>query len=177
MKQLKFLFSGSFMGVLLIAFAIAIGYATFIENDYDAITARIYVYNARWFEVLLLLMIVNFSGMIFTKQLYRKNKINILIIHLALIIIIMGAAITRYVSFEGQMHIREGETTNVFKSRDIYLNVQLTNGKETLNYVDKVMLSPARDQLYKNKYQIGGDQIDLTIKKYYPNATEELVSD
>ncbi len=177
MKHLKFLFSGAFMGVLLIVFAIAIGYATFIENDYDAITARIYVYNARWFEVLLLFMIVNFSGMIFTKQLYRKNKINILIIHLALIIIIIGAAITRYVSFEGQMRIREGETTNVFKSRDTYLNVQITNGKETLNYIDKVMLSPMRDQLYKNKYQIGGDQIDLTINRYYPNATEELVSD
>ncbi len=179
MKHLKFLFSGAFMGILLIVFAIAIGYATFIENDYDAITAKIFVYNARWFEVLLFLMVVNFVGMIFTKQLYRINKLNILIIHLALVIIIVGAAITRYIGFEGQMHIREGKTTNLFRSSDTYISVQLTKGGETQYFMDKVMLTPAGDQLFQNNYQIGGKQIDLTINRYYPNGAgaEELVPD
>ena len=36
MKYLNYLFSGAFMGMLLIAFAMAIGYATLVENDYDA---------------------------------------------------------------------------------------------------------------------------------------------
>ena len=85
MKFFKFLFSGTFMGILLVVFAIAIGYATIIENDFEATTAKMLVYNARWFEVLMLLMVVNFGGMIFTRQLYRKSKINILIIHISLI--------------------------------------------------------------------------------------------
>ncbi len=53
------------MGVLLIVFVVAIAYATFIENDYDATTARMLIYNARWFEVLMLLMVINFTGMIY----------------------------------------------------------------------------------------------------------------
>ena len=56
------------MGILLVVFAISIGYATFIENDFDAITAKMLIYNAKWFEALMLLMIINFSGMIFKKQ-------------------------------------------------------------------------------------------------------------
>ena len=102
----KFLFSGLFMGILLVAFAIA--WATFIENDYDAITAKLMVYNARWFEILMLLMVINFTGMIFTKKLYVKSQLNVLIIHLALILIIIGAAVTRDIGYEGRMHIRNG---------------------------------------------------------------------
>ena len=84
------------MGILLIVFATAIGYATFVENDYDAQTARALIYNARWFEILMLLMVINFIGMIFTKHLYLKSKWNILIIHVALIIILLGSGLTRY---------------------------------------------------------------------------------
>ena len=59
------------MGILLVVFAISIGYATFLENDFDAKTARLLIYNAWWFEAVMVLMIVNFSGMIFSKKLYR----------------------------------------------------------------------------------------------------------
>ena len=63
MKIIKFLFSEILMGILLIIFAVAIGYATFIENDFDAIAGRAAEYNARWFELLMLLMVINFSGL------------------------------------------------------------------------------------------------------------------
>ena len=90
MKFFKVLFSGTFMGILLVVFAISIGYATFIENDFDATTAKMLIYNARWFELLMLLMVINFSGAIFTRQLYRKSKLNILVIHVSLVIILIG---------------------------------------------------------------------------------------
>ena len=66
MKIIKLLFSGAFMGILLLVFAYAIGYATFVENDYGPIAAKVLVYNAKWFEILMLLMVINFAGMIFT---------------------------------------------------------------------------------------------------------------
>ena len=40
MKILKHLLSARFMAVLLFIMAIAIGIATFIENEYDTITAK-----------------------------------------------------------------------------------------------------------------------------------------
>lgn len=177
MKVFKFLISGTFMGVLLIVFAVAIAYATFIENDYDAITAKLLIYNARWFEVLLLLMVINFTGMIFTRRLYHKSQLNVLIIHLALIIIILGAAITRYIGFEGQMHIRNGEITNKFQSADTYFFVKFIKGTEIRSIDKRIMISPLRKDLFNETFDVYQNLIDVSILDYYPNAVETLVSD
>ena len=171
MKVFKFLFSGAFMGILLIIFAVAIGYATFIENDYDATTAKMLIYNARWFEILMLLMVINFSGMIFTRKLYRKSQLNILLIHLALIIIIIGAALTRYLGFEGLMHIRNGQTTNTFITTDTYLSID--TGEELIR--EKVMLSGKSTDFYNKKFTIDGERFDFTINNYLDNAEQKIV--
>ncbi|MFQ6609776.1 MAG: cytochrome c biogenesis protein ResB, partial [Fidelibacterota bacterium] len=165
------------MGLTLIIFAVAIGYGTFIENDFDAVTAKVLVYNAKWFEILLLLMVINFLGMIFTKKLYIKSRLNILVIHLALILIIAGAALTRYIGFEGQMHIRNGQTTNEFVSSDIYFNVKLNKGESSISDSKKVLLSSLGPKIFEKSYSIAGKSINVSIEKYYPNAVETLVND
>ena len=67
-KIISFLFSMLFTGILVVIFAIAIGYATFIENDYGTVTAKILIYNARWFELLLLVICINLVGSIFVNN-------------------------------------------------------------------------------------------------------------
>ena len=47
------------MALLFIAYAAAMGIATFIENDYGT-PAKVLVYNAWWFEVIMALFVVNF---------------------------------------------------------------------------------------------------------------------
>ncbi len=171
MKVFKFLFSGMFMGLLLITFAAVIGYATFVENDYDPMTAKMVVYNARWFELLLLLMVINFTGMIFTRKLYRKELFNVLLIHLSLIIIIVGAGITRYIGYEGIMHIRNGQISNTFDSSDPYINLQL--GDQVIR--EKILLSEKNEDFYRESFKLGEEKIDFRIVKYYENAVEKLV--
>ncbi|MCP4458428.1 MAG: cytochrome c biogenesis protein CcsA [Cytophagales bacterium] len=161
------------MGILLIIFGFSIGYATFIENDYDAITARIMVYNANWFEYLLLLMVVNFSGMIFTRKLYVKAQLNVLLIHLALILIIVGAGLTRYVGFEGLMHIRNGQTSNSFTSYDTYLTIEA--GDEIIT--EKVMLTERNNNFFTSNMTIQNEEVNFSIKNYYGNALERIVAD
>lgn len=171
MKIFKYLFSGMFMGILLIIFAAAIGYATFVENDYDPMTAKMVVYNARWFEILMLLMVVNFIGMIFTKRLYRKEQLNVLLIHVSLIIIIIGAAITRYIGYEGMMQLRNGQISNVFDSTDPYISIE--GGGELIN--KKILLSGKGENFYNKTFNVADEKVDFTIKKYYDNAVEKLV--
>ncbi len=171
MRAFKFLFSGAFMGLLLIIFAAAIGYATFVENDYDATTAKMLIYNAKWFEILMLLMVVNFSGMIFTRKLYRKSQFNILLIHLALIIIIIGAGLTRYVGFEGLMHIRNGQTVNTFTTTDTYLTIN--TGQEIIR--ERIMLSTKNKDFYNKKISVDGNEMNFTINNYLDNAKKKLV--
>jgi cytochrome c-type biogenesis protein CcsB len=177
MKFFRFLFSGTLMGVLLVIFAIAIGYATFIENDFDATTAKMLIYNARWFEILLILMIVNFTGMIFTRQLYRKSKVNILMIHLALVIIIIGAGITRYIGFEGQMHIREGQTTDKYLSMDTYFDAYLEKGDAKVNESKRVWLSPVNKDIFNKELTLEGIDFQVAVEQYLPNAARRIVDD
>ncbi len=167
---LNYLFSGSFMGVLLLVFAFSIGLATFIENDFGSDAAKVLVYNARWFEVLLFVMVVNFTGMIFTHKLYRKSKLVVLTIHLSLIIILIGAAITRFFGFEGQMHIRNGQTTDQFISVDTYVYGEISADGNKETFFDKVLFAPIRNNKYRRKLAVGDKDIELKLLHFMPNA-------
>ena len=175
MKRLMFLFSGGFMGLLLLTFASVIGYATFIENDFGAATARLLVYNTLWFESILFLMVVNFTGMIFTKHLYRKNKWNILIMHLAFVVIIVGAGVTRYFGSEGQMHIRNNETSNTYLSADNFLHIDFASPDFKQSVNEKVVLSTARENIFNETYQIEETVVKISVSEYIPNAVKNLV--
>lgn len=106
------LFSTRFMAVLFIIYAASMAAGTFIEDAYNTETARIIVYNAWWFETITILFVINFIGNIKRYQLYKKEKWATLLLHLSFILIIVGAFITRYISYEGMMLIREGQTSN-----------------------------------------------------------------
>ena len=91
------------MAVLILIFFIAIGKATFIESEHGRETAMAIVYSARWFEWLLFVLSISMVGNIFKHRLYRLEKLGSFIFHVSFLIIILGAAITRYYSFEGLM--------------------------------------------------------------------------
>src|ERR1035437_10096101 len=108
MKKLNDIFFSMFTTViLLVIFGASIAYATFAESNSGIEYARQIVYNAKWFEVLLFVLIVNFLGSAVRYQLFKKRKISVLLFHLAFICILVGAAVTRYFGSEGVMHIRQ----------------------------------------------------------------------
>lgn len=69
--------------ILLSIFAISVGYTTFAENNHGTDFAKEIVYNAKWFELLLLLLIFNFVSSIFKHRLIQRKKWTILLFHLA----------------------------------------------------------------------------------------------
>ena len=142
-KILNALFSTRLMGILFIVFAIALILGTFIESKYNTETARILIYNAWWFEAIFLFFMINFIGNIKRYSLHKKEKWATLILHLAFIFIILGSFITRYISYEGVMHIREGETSNKILSDRNYLTVYVDgmyNGKLMRRTFEKPLL-------------------------------------
>jgi cytochrome c-type biogenesis protein CcsB len=120
-RILSFLFSTRLMAVLFIGYAVAMAVGTFIENEYNTDTARMIIYNTKWFEAIHVFFLINFFGNIKRYQLYKKEKWATLLLHLSFIFILIGAAVTRYISFEGMMPIKEGETTNQFFSEKNYI--------------------------------------------------------
>ncbi len=116
------------MGLFIFLSAIAI--ATFIESYENTQAAKLWIYNAKWFEVLLAFLCVNLVANIFRYQMWRREKIAVLLFHISFIVIIIGAWITRYVSYEGMMMIREGAASNIVYTSDPYLWVNVNDGKE-----------------------------------------------
>jgi len=133
------LFSTRLTAILFILFGASMGIATFIENDYGTQSARALVYNSWWFELTMLILVINFVGNIFKYRLLRKEKLSVLIFHLSFILIFIGAAITRYVSYEAIMPIKEGETSKYMFSEKTYFNVTMDDG-EVQKSMDNVYL-------------------------------------
>lgn len=117
----KIFFSTRLTAILFLLFATAMAFGTFIESWYSTDTARIWIYNSSWFEAIMALFVINFIGNIFRYRLLRREKWAVLLLHISWILIILGAFVTRYISFEGMMPIREGSTENVFYSDKTYL--------------------------------------------------------
>lgn len=124
-KLANILFSTRLMAVLFIVFAFSMGVGTFLEDAHGTTAARIWVYNTWWFETIMVFFVINFCGNIVRYRLYKREKWATLLLHLSFILIIIGAFVTRYISYEGVMPIREGETTSTFLSEKTYLSVFL----------------------------------------------------
>ncbi len=179
MKEKRiFLFAPWFMGVLFIVFAMVMAFATFYENDFGPKAARALVYETKWFELLMILLVVNLIGQIIHYKLYKRKKLTILFFHLAFILMIIGAGITRYFGFEGVVHIRENHTQNICFSLDNYLNVKVTNinNDDVYSNFEELNLSQVSIK-YKSKFDIGNDKYSLKLVDYIPNAVETIVND
>ena len=165
MKILKFLLSPVFMGSLFIIFAFAMAAATFIENDYGSEAAYGMVYGTRWFELVLFLLAVNLTGQLIINRLFRKNKLPVALFHLAFILMIAGAGITRYFGWEGIMHIREGESTDKCFSDDKYLRYQVRNssGEILAEESEDYNLSSSSASGFRKKIMAGGREYELVF--------------
>jgi len=176
MKVIKFLISPLFMGVLFVVFAASMAAATFIENDYGSAAAYNYVYDTRWFELILLLLTINLIGQIIEFKLYRRAKITVMLFHLAFVVIIAGAAITRYTGWEGVIHIREGEEQNACFSDTRYLGYTLKDGAGKLldHDLEEYYMSSGSAENFKKKIKAGGREYELVLSRIMPNASEAV---
>ncbi len=178
MKKLgSFLFSMFFTGILVVIFAIAIGYATFIENDYGTITAKILIYNSRWFEILLFLLSINLIGSVFHYKLISKKKWTVVLFHLAFVVILIGALVTRYYGFEGSMHIRENSSSNFIISDATYVTIQAKSGNQQVEEVSEVKFSPYTANRFSEQVSVNGQTVTIENQLFMPSATESLVVD
>ena len=165
------------MVVLMLTFAFTIGYATIVENDYGTMTAKAEIYNARWFEVLLGLLALHLIYNIFKFKMYKLSKAPIFIFHIAFLVILFGAAVTRYMGYEGTMHIREGMTSSSMLSHSPYVSIKVQDLKSKLTSNKILYLSKRGDNSFDKSLSIDGKKLDVKLIEYIPNAVEKLVAD
>ncbi len=166
-----------FTGILLVIFAISIGYATFIENDFGTTTAKILIYNSWWFEILLFVICLNLIGSIIENKLVSKKKWTIFLFHVAFIFIISGAAITRYYGYEGVLHIREGESTSQMLSDASYVQIEASDGNQLVETSNEVKFSPYTTNSFSQSLTLNGKKIHVKNLQFISAAIEEVTID
>ncbi|KAA8482853.1 cytochrome c-type biogenesis protein CcsB [Arcticibacter tournemirensis] len=176
MTYYKFLTSTRTSLVLLIAFAAAMAVATFIENDHGTAVARGLVYETWWFEFILLWLAVNFLAHIRQYKLFHRNRWPIGLFHIAFVIIIIGAGVTRYFSEEGVIHIREGQKEDTFYTNARYLQLKQIDKGSGKQFQKPVTLISHNFKPQATSANLGDETFTVIFEEYTTGAREEIVA-
>jgi len=183
-KLSNLLFSTRLTGILFIVYAAAMAVGTFMDQGQSTSPtpySRTLIYNAWWFEAIMVVFIVNFIGNIFRYRLLRKEKWATLTLHLSFICILFGAFLTRYHGYEGMMSIREGTTENTFLSEKTYLTTYI-DGDFEINgqlqrrvHEDVVDFSPRLTNDYHLKTSYSTTPISIELVDFIAGAEEDII--
>ena len=114
-KKILYFFSSLKFGLLvLLLFILFQTKATFYPTDLEA---RLSVYSTWWFAFIIFVLSLNLLGALFKYKIYKK--IPILIIHVSILVIVLGAAVTKFLGFEGVLHLRDGQESSTILVRQI----------------------------------------------------------
>jgi len=175
LKLSSFLFSTKAAGFYMLAFAASIAIATFIENDFGTSAAQKVIFKSTWFELLLFL----FGGTIVVNivkfRMIQQKKWALLLFHSAIIVIIVGAGITRYWSFEGIMHIRENDAASSFLSSDTHLKFEIDKNGQSYDFDESVLFASLGNNSWSQSYMIGEDLIEVNVQDFIPNPKKALL--
>jgi cytochrome c-type biogenesis protein CcsB len=177
------LFSTRLMAFLFIAFAASMAAGTFIEDAYNTDVAKKIIYNSWWFSTIMVFFVINFVGNIKRYQLYKKEKWATLTLHLSFILILIGAFVTRYISYEGMMPIREGETSSVFYSDKTYITAfvdgEYKGEMKRKTFSKDILLTPINSFFANNNFSItdnfSGVPFEIEYKDFVMNILETFV--
>lgn len=172
-KFLNFLFSFPVMGFLVLVMAFSMAIATFIESSYGTEAAKGLIYNSTWFELVMILLGANLLANFIRFKMYRKERIAVGTFHIAFIVILIGAGITRYISFEGMMHIRQGQSSDYIMSSDDYLT--LKSPGETVS--KSVILSELSYRGFNEKISVEGKTVRVKTVGFIQDAIRTVTDD
>ncbi|WP_244299635.1 cytochrome c biogenesis protein [Aquimarina algiphila] len=176
-KLYRFFASPALAVLLLLIFAIAMATATFVENDFGTSTAWKIIYDSWWFELVMIGLGICFGTNIYKYKLWRKEKWSILLFHIAFIVILLGAGITRYTSYSGIMRIREGSASNVIISDSNYLQLHISDGSKTRVVRKQLNFSPIGNNDFVIETNFDNIPIRIFHNTFVADAVPKIVDD
>lgn len=153
---------------MLFLLGLGAGVATFIESVYDTTSAKIVVYDAAWYEGVMLLLTLSLVGIMYKYKMWKK--FGAFIVHLAFVAILVGAALTRYFGYEGVIHIREGLSENEMLTVKSYFSIKTE--KEFLEY--PLALGQIGNNDFSYEVMVEGKVLHINYKSYHAGAKGEL---
>ena len=172
---MKYIFSMKMAVFMLFSFGALVGIATFIENDYGTQTARALIYKAQWFEVFLAYFVAILVYNILKYKSY-KTKPAVFLFHFSFLVIAIGAITTRYIGYEGIMHIREGASSNTMVSDVKILQINAKEGEKSSTFEQELYFSTMTGNSFTQSLSVGDKEVKVDLLKYLPTAHEKAIA-
>lgn len=173
-RIVKYFFSFQTSFILMSIYALLCAIATFIENDFGTPAAKAIVYNNIYFNILHLLLGLNLIGVIIYAKLIQKKKYAALILHFSFIIILIGAALTRYFGIEGGMHIREGERSNIIVTREEFIKITHLDTNTSFEFM--INFTPLTTNHFTKSSTLNDNTFTINSKSYTPTNEFNLAN-
>ena len=170
-KIVAFFTSLPFMAFLFLTLAFAMAIATFIESSYGTPAARSLVYNTWWFEALWALFALNLLNNLFKYRLLTKRRFTMGLFHVAFLVMLLGAAVTRWFSIEGTMHIRENESSNTILSSEATFFAGIGDQAEEEN----VRFSELTPKQFSGRFNVNGQKIKVKTVGFFSHAERKAI--
>jgi hypothetical protein len=119
--------------VLLLALAIVMALASVHEARHGTESALRDVYGARWFAALMAAIGANVLAALWLRWPFRWSQIGFVTSHVAVLVILVGALITKIWGVDGRLWLRPQETRADFDGEQWVLMLGLPDGTATVN--------------------------------------------
>jgi cytochrome c-type biogenesis protein CcsB len=160
-----------FMAFLFLALAFSMAIATFVESSYGTPTAQALIYRTHWFELIWALLALNLINNLLKYNFFTKQRFTLGLFHISFLVILLGAAITRYLSYEGVMHIRENQSSNFILSTESYFYA----GYENQQKEKKVRFSELSPKQFSTRFDVNGQNVKIKSVGYIENAERKVI--
>ncbi len=172
MKRIyTFITSLSFMAFLFLLLAFSMAIATFIESSYGTPTAQALVYGTHWFELIWALLALNLVNNLLKFKFFTKTRFVLALFHVSFLVILLGAAITRYFSYEGVMHIRENQRSNSILSTVSYFSAEYENQLKK----SEVKFTEFTPGQFSTTIDVNGNKVKVKSVGFIENAERKIV--
>jgi hypothetical protein len=160
--------------VLLGLLAAVLAAATFYESSAGSDAAQRHVYQAVWFDLLLLLLGVNVAAAAIIRWPWRLKMVGFVITHVAILAILGGCLTTNWLGVTGRVVLSEGQQdTKVIQ--DGWVIQAAGHGMGSRGPAAQITIDqpPRVDKTIA--FESGGQSYTLKILQYLPNAEPQTL--
>lgn len=158
--------------VTLSALAIALAWGTIHESVHGTSAAQRDFYYANWFSALLGLLALNVAAAALLRYPWKRSQTGLVVTHLGIIIILIGAVIGFRFGVDGHITLLEGQSANAVVIQQETLRVADAKGAMLRRIVLDMENSPV--PAGGARYRLGGG-LDLELQQAFANTREALV--
>lgn len=157
------------LAVILILLLMAVLIAgTIIESRCGVEAARVLIYDAPFFSILLTLLGANVFTVTLSRWPWKKKHTGFLLTHLGILLILTGSVMTRRFMVDGQMIFQEGQTSDTISLSELQVELHERDGVSATVY--KLPPQPFQWEGRRKLKSKTPAPFELSVLKFYPKA-------